>query len=287
MKRLAIALALAASTTAYAHGNFNISGDRCSADNFHWDGERAYVEKQIIEPGALRSLKASVTHAPISVTGGSTNGYVIEACKAAARAEDLSAIRVTLTGGELRAEGPDHSRWFVSYQIRVPNGGSIDVSAENGPVSIKDLNGTIVARAANGPLALSNVSGSVDATTTNGPISVKGGSGDMKVRATNGPLSVTLDGGSWRNGSLDASTQNGPLSLRLPRNYGSGVVVESNGRGPLSCKAEGCERFQPNRDSDDYRRGRWDDEPRRIELGRGPEVVRLSTVNGPITIKDE
>lgn len=285
MKRLALALALTVSATAYAE-TFNISGDRCSSENFQWDGQRAYVEKQVIEPGALRSLKASVTHAPLSVTGGSSRGYVIEACKAAARAEDLSAIRVTLDGNELRADGPENRRWFVSYQIRVPDGGSIDVSADNGPISIKDLNGTIVARASNGPLSLSNLSGSVDAATTNGPISLRGGSGDMKLKATNGPLSVTLDGDSWRNGTLDASTQNGPLSLRLPRNYGSGVVIESNGRGPVSCRAEGCERFEVRRNDDGHRHG-WDSEPRRIELGSGAEAVRLSTVNGPITIKDE
>lgn len=289
MKSLAIALALTLSATAYAHESFHINGDRCSADNFRWDDERAHVEKQVIEAGSLRSLRAAVSHAPISVTGGSSNGYVIEVCKAAADPADLRAIRVTLDGNELRAVGPDNNRrWLVSYQIRMPNGGSIDVQADNGPISIKDVNGTIVARAANGPLALNNTSGSVDATTTNGPISVRGGSGEMKVRATNGPLSVTLDGDSWRNGSLDASTRNGPLTLRLPRNYNSGVVVESNGRGPVSCRAEGCEQFRASRDDDDDHRGRhWDNEPRRIELGRGAEAVRLSTVNGPITIKDE
>lgn len=288
MKRLAIALALATSTTAFAHGSFTVNGDRCSADNFQWDGERAYVEKQVIEAGAVRSLRTRVSHAPVTVTGGSANGYVIEACKAAARQEDLAAIRVTFDGEELRAEGPENRRWFVGYQIQVPDGGSIDVSAENGPISIKDLRGTVVARASNGPLALSNLSGSVDATTTNGPISLRGGSGNVKIQATNGPISVSLDGDSWRNGSLEASTQNGPLSLKLPRNYGSGVVVESNGRGPVSCRAEGCERFEVRRDEDDhYGRRSWNNEPRRIELGSGAEAVRLSTVNGPITIKDE
>lgn len=286
MKRLAIALALTVSATASAH-DFSINGDRCTSSNFRWDGENAHVEKQVIEAGSLRSLRAAVRHAPIAVTGGSSNGYVIEVCKAAADPADLRAIRVTLDGNELRADGPDGSRWMVSYQIRMPNGGSIDVQADNGPISIKDVNGTVVARASNGPLALSNTSGSVEATTTNGPISVRGGSGDVKLRATNGPLAVTLEGDSWRNGSLEASTQNGPLSLRLPRNYSSGVVVESNGRGPVSCRAEGCEQFRARRDDDDFGGHYRDHEPRRIELGSGAEAVRLSTVNGPITIKDE
>ena len=117
----------------------------------------------------------------------------------------------------------------------------------------------------------------VDAETSNGPISISGGSGTLKARAANGPLTVNLDGGSW-NGTLDASTKNGPLSVKLPKGYASGVVVESNGRGPIACKADGCDRGWRSSD---------DGEPRRLELGTGPVNVRLSTVNGPVTVKDE
>ncbi|HEX8253895.1 MAG TPA: hypothetical protein VF846_12135 [Thermoanaerobaculia bacterium] len=286
MRSLGIVLALVIGTTASAHGTFTTNGDNCTASNFQWDGEPAHVERQVIEAGALRSFKTSVEHAPLSIVGGNGGGYTIEACKAAERREDLAAIQVTLQGGELRATGPEGRRWFVFYKVRVPDGANIDVETKNGPLSIRDVNGTVEARAANGPLSLSNVSGNVQANTTNGPISLKGGSGTMVVRATNGPLSVNLDGNSWRGGTLDASTQNGPLSLRMPRNYGSGVVVESNGRGPVSCRAEGCERYRAAERDDDHPR-HWSDEPRRFELGSGAEAVRLSTVNGPITIKDE
>ena len=141
-----------------------------------------------------------------------------------------------------------------------------------------------MARTKNGPLSLRNLSGNIDATTNNGPISIDGGSGTMKAQATNGPLSVSLDGTSW-NGELDASTKNGPVTLKLPRGYSSGVVIETSGRGPVSCRAEGCARFEALRSDDDHRR--WNDEPRRIELGSGPTHVRLSTVNGPVTVRDE
>lgn len=287
MRRLGIALILIlTATAAFAQGSFMVRGDDCSSRNFRWDGEEGFVERETIDAGSLRSFKAKVSHAPISVVGGNAGGYSVEVCKAAARPEDLDAIRVTLDGGELRATGPENRRWSVHYKVRVPDGADVDIEATNGPISFTDVNGTVVTRASNGPLSLRNVSGNVDATTTNGPISVRGGSGSVKVQATNGPLSVDLDGSSWRNGSLDASTRNGPLSLTIPRNYESGVVVESNGRGPLTCRAEGCHRYRSATDEDGRRR-HWDNEPRRIELGSGPEAVRLSTVNGPITIKDE
>jgi len=284
MRRYALALALILPISALAHdhrGSLTVRGERCTPDNFFFDDEPAFVAKETIDAGAARSLKASVDHAPLTVTGDSRGGYSIDVCKAARRAEDLAAIRVTFENGELRASGPSHRRWQVLYHIHAPKGADLDVEAENGPLAIRDIDGKLNVRTSNGPLSLDNVSGDVDAATTNGPISVSGGSGSVKVRASNGPLSVHLEGGAWTGGVLDASTKNGPLSLRIPRGYGSGVRVESHGRGPVSCRAEGCERKTRSWSDDE------EDEPRIIQLGRGAEAIRLSTVNGPITIRDE
>lgn len=284
MKRLAMVMALMmVATGAFAHG-LSVHGEDCSARNFHFDGASAFVAKETIDGGGARSLRAAVSHAPLSVVGDRTTGYSIEVCKAAKNAEDLSAIRVTFEAGELRADGPSgrNHDWTVIYRIHAPRGADLDLRTENGPLSIRDVEGKVVAQTQNGPLSLVNVSGDVDASAANGPIHVDGGSGTMKVRASNGPLTVDLDGASWSGGTLDASTKNGPLSLRIPRGYGSGVVVEAHGRGPVSCRAEGCERARRTwRDED------WDDTPRMIELGAGAKNVRLSTVNGPVTIKDE
>ena len=280
MRHLALALTLTlTATTALAHDDFRNSAEECSGRNVRFGNEASFVKKEVIEPGNLRSLKVSVTNAPVSVQGGGA-GYTITVCKAAELQSDLDAIRVTLDGNELKATGPDHRRWMVMYHLRVPRGADLDLTAKNGPLSIRDVDGTIAARSHNGPLSLRNVNGNVEAETQNGPISISGSSGNMKVTASNGPLSVDLDGASW-NGTLDASTKNGPLSVKLPRDYASGVVVETTGRGPINCRAEGCERFW--REDDDHRSR----EPRRIELGSGPVNVRLSTVNGPVTVKDE
>ncbi|MDP9191564.1 MAG: hypothetical protein M3P06_07660 [Acidobacteriota bacterium] len=288
MRRLVIALALVIIPAAgsAAHENFSINGDDCTARNFHWNDSPAFVTKQTIDGRGLRAIKANVTQAPVSVIGDSTSGYWIDVCKAAARAEDLNAIRVTLDGDELRATGPDNRSWTVMYKIHVPRNADVQIEAKNGPLSFRNVDGTIVARSHNGPLSLRNVSGNVDATTKNGPISVHGGSGTLKVEASNGPLSVHLDGNSWL-GTLDASTKNGPLSVKIPRGYNSGVVVEASGRGPFSCRAEGCERWRAARSADDDDNAWHSERPRRIELGNGQANVHLSTVNGPVTIKEE
>ncbi len=282
MRRFAIALSLAlAATAAFAHDDYDhrSSAEECSERSIRFGDERTYVKKEIIEASSLRSIKAAVTNAPISFEGGNAAGYTITVCKAATMQADLDAIRVTLRGNELHAEGPDEGRgrrWSVMYHVRAPRGADIDVEAQNGPVSIRDLDGKVVARAQNGPLSLKNVDGDVDAATSNGPISISGGSGTMKVKASNGPLSVKLAGAAW-NGTLDASTKNGPLTVKVPRNFGSSVVVESRGRGPISCKAADCDRGWRSND---------DGEPRRIELGSGPANVHLSTVNGPVTVRE-
>lgn len=282
MRRLGLTLALTLlATGAYAHGFNNIDGDRCNERTFHIDGRRAQVEEESIDAPSLRTI--AVKNAPVKVEGGNARGYTITVCKGALDPADLAAIKVSVEGGKLVTRGPDHDNWAVTYRIDAPDGAVLDIESRNGPLGLRDLDGTFTIRQQNGPLALHDVGGTVDAETTNGPVSISGGSGNMKVRASNGPVSVNLEGGSWEGGTLDASTQNGPLSVKVPRSFNSGVLVESDGRGPVSCRAQACEGQERAR-----RRGGWsdDDTPRRFEFGRGPQTVKLSTVNGPLTIKD-
>ena len=286
MRRLLLALAsllVAGAALAgdhYRHSYSNIGdADECDGRHFRFSDRRAYVAEETIEAGNLASLKVSTENAPVKVVGGNRGGYTILVCKAAEFAEDLDKIHVSVSGGELRADGPSSNHdWIVAYRILAPDRANLDVETRNGPICFRDLKGTVNASVTNGPVSLENVDGEVDVTAKNGPISVDGVSGNIKVRASNGPLSVRLDGNSF-NGTLDASTRNGPLSVKVPRGYNTGVIVETNGRGPISCHAEGCGRARSDS---------WDDDdtPRRIELGNGPENVHISTVNGPVTIRE-
>lgn len=286
MRRLFVATALVLVSAAAFAGDrtftFGDDGDECGRNQFRFNGRRAFVSEETIEAGNLRSLSVKTENAPLSVRGGNSRGYTIVACKAAEFEEDLGRIRVSVDGGELRATGPSENDWSVHFRVLAPNGGEVHIDAKNGPVSVRDIDATIVARLANGPLSLNDATGNIDVETKNGPISIDGGGGTVKIKASNGPLSVKLEGASF-NGSLDASTRNGPLSVKVPANYASGVTVEAKGRGPISCRAAGCAEFRRSQfdDDDDY-----DDRPRVIELGSGPTNVRLSTVNGPVTIRE-
>jgi hypothetical protein len=63
----------------------------------------------------------------------------------------------------------------------------------------------------------------------------------------------------------------------VPNGYQSGFVVESRNYATISCQASIC----------DNARKTWDDNNRRIEYGAAPAMIRLSTVNGPVSVRDE
>jgi hypothetical protein len=288
MRRFTLALALTlVATGAFAHGrNININTDDerfddCSSDRITFDGERAAIQREELPASGLRSLKVRSESGPVSIRGGSA--WSIVACKAAENEAQLREIDVRLSGDELSSSGPRSDRdWVVVYYITAPRGADLTVDASNGPVSLRDVDGTLTLRTKNGPLSLRNLSGRIDAEAANGPVSITGGSGEMKVRGANGPLTVKLAGTGF-DGTLDASTKNGPLSVRIPRNYRSGVLVEALGHGPISCRADACrDAYAKMRSDDDHD---WND-PRTFEFGSGRQVVRLATTNGPLTIRE-
>lgn len=289
MRRTLVTLfVLTASTTLFAgrHGNHGMSVSIDDLDGNITDCSRLRVTindrpalraEEMVAVGSPRSLTVrAAENGGIHVVGSSSGGYEVRACKAAAFEEDLNQIRVRVSGNEVSAEGPDAGRWVLYFLVSAPRGASLDLRSYNGGISLQDVNGTVTASAENGPISVKGSSGTMNIETTNGPISLDGGSGSAKLRATNGPVTVKLRGAYW-DGSLDARTENGPVALRIPAGFRSGVVVESEGHGPVSCRADAC------RDA----KRTWDDEDsRKIELGSGATVVRLSTVNGPVSVRD-
>ena len=243
---------------------------RCDQIEVYYDGDRVPMIEEDVPASGLRSLRInSSRNGGVRVTGWDQSSYSVKACKA-------GNARVSSRGDEISAEIPEGDDAIVYFIVRAPRNGSLDLQALNGELGVHDFTGTLSARTTNGPISLSSVNGTITAEAHNGPITFKGGSGVVKLDATNGPITVKLDGDAWLGGSLDAHSHNGPLSLRVPNDYRSGVIVESDGHGPVSCRAEACGRA----------RRTWDDDtPRRIELGSGPAVVRLSTVNGPVSVR--
>ena len=216
----------------------------------------------------------------VRIQRGSGAGYSITACIAAgsevrADAQRLvDAARIEISGNRVRVSGLSNVRHSnVHLIVEAPSGAQIDAKTGNGPISIRDVDGSITARATNGPIGLVNVTGAVRAVAANGPISVSGSGGNIDVETQNGPISVDLMGTQWA-GELHGRAQNGPLTLRVADDFTSGVEVSSSSRSPWNCRIAAC-RSEANAQ---------DQGTRSLRLGTGSVVVKLSTVNGPVSL---
>ena len=260
----------------------------CSRHNMMFgDYEVARAEQFATVPvtGAALDIRPE-SNGGVQIERGTGATFGITACIGAGartRAEAQAAadgVRIVIEGSRVRVTGQGGSRpsiqsWSVQLIVTAPDGTSIDVETANGPIGVAGFSGTLTARASNGPISLNEVTGQVRARAQNGPISITGSRGEFDIETSNGPIDVRLSGRRW-DGHLTARASNGPLTLRVPAGYQSGVEITSSNHSPWSCRAAAC--GSGNRD--------WDDRTRSLRLGADPVVVRLSTVNGPVTVSE-
>ena len=295
MRRASISLLLSSllvctiSSHASSHGiSVNIEGDEpiTSCDQIRIfsssDREIARSEERLTVPQTASTVRVEAAHnGGIYVYGSDQQTFSVLNCKAAlsddsATAErKLQEIKASFDGGQLSVQGPEDGDWTSYLIIHAPRESSLALSSVNGPISVRDLSGKIEVHTTNGPFAIKGSSGEVSAQVTNGPISYSGNGGDVHLRAENGPISVRLAGTSWNGKGLEAEATNGPLSLKLPSNYGSGVLVQTRGYSPFHCS--GCEGARKD----------FDDSNKSVQFGSGEPIIRMSTVNGPVSIKSD
>jgi hypothetical protein len=286
-----LALVLTGARAASRHHSVSISGGHrqpaadCSDLRIRFDERDAVVrsEERTLTKAEAPTLEIRPhANGGVQIVGWEKDTYSVTACKAAsgsgADAERiLSQITMSTDKGRISTQGPGYDDdWTVYLLIRAPKFAVLDLETKNGPISLYGVDGKLTARAHNGPISLKNFSGDADITAVNGPISVEGSNGNVRVHTENGPISVALTGKTWSGTGLTADAKNGPLTLTVPGDYQSSFVVESRNYSPVSCKASIC----------DNARKTWDDENRRIEFGNAPATIRLSTVNGPVSVRD-
>jgi DUF4097 and DUF4098 domain-containing protein YvlB len=255
----------------------------CAGLHVHLNDRAAEMrseERTITRPEGPVRVDSEV-NGGVQVQGWDKDTYSVTACKAADASMNnveqiFSQIRLSVENGRVSVSGPsERDNWTVFLLVRAPKSANLELRANNGPLSIYDLDGKLVARAINGPISLQGFSGDADISAENGPIDLTGNSGKLRLHTKNGPISVSLSGDAWKGSGLEVDAQNGPLTLRVPKNYQSSLLVESEGHSPMNCQASFC--------NDAHKT--WDEDHRRIEFGNAPAVIHLSTVNGPISVK--
>jgi hypothetical protein len=249
--------------------------ERCDQLEISFDHRPALRDEETVQvPLGNDGLEVRLTgQGGIALREGSGSQHDIMLCKAVPDdpGADLTAIRAVATGPTVEVKGPANGRWVGYLLIRSPRGSRVGLSARNGPIRAESFNGQLTIATTNGPIALRQISGTVTARAQNGPISLEGESGNISLETQNGPISVRLAGTEWEAGGLVAKAENGPLSVELPAQYRSGVEIQSSGHAPWSCRRECGARDESGE--------------RRAHLGDGPTHVRLSTVNGPVSVR--
>jgi DUF4097 and DUF4098 domain-containing protein YvlB len=263
-------------------------GDACDDHfNVRFDDQDVFTaeESRTLAPAEFsRGLDVHAAHnGGVLVRGWDKNEVLVKACKAVAASSDaeakglLSELKLVINGNQINAVGPDSrddQRWVIHFLINVPRNIKLAMDAHNGPLSIRDVNGTLSATTVNGPVSIHRCTGDITAEATNGPVNVTRSSGNIRVRTQNGPLDIELSGTEWSGSGLEASAQNGPIKLRIPPNYKSGVEVSSRGYSPFHCADDACSSARKD----------WDDRNKSVHLGGQNTMVRMSTVNGPVSI---
>jgi hypothetical protein len=241
------------------------------------DAEAVRAEERVVIPYAAGRALAieAARNSGVRVRGADRSDFEVRLCKASPSADGLSEIALVRGDGTIGVRGPRGEDWVGYLLVEAPRGAALELSAENGPIGLDGLTGRVVARTHNGPISVEDSAGTLDLAAQNGPIDFQGEAGSSRLRTQNGPIGVELTGTSWNGAGLDARAVNGPLSVSIPAGYRSGTVVESKGRSPFQCRGSAC----------DGARRTWDDDNRRIELGEGPTLVRVSTENGPVAVR--
>ena len=143
----------------------------------------------------------------------------------------------------------------VDYQVRLPAGVSITAATVNGDVVLRGLER---------PATVSTVNGSIDLD----------GAGARRIETVNGRIVARLNRSDW-TGDLTVTTVNGSISLTLPEHFDADISGETvNGRIDV---AELPIRVH----------GKWGMKSFAGQLGRGDRRLRLTTVSGSITLRQQ
>jgi hypothetical protein len=257
--------------------------ENCSDLHIRFEHREAVIrsEERTITKAEAPTLRVNAeSNGGLQVQGWDQNAYAVTLCKAAEAGSDaesvLAQIKLTFSNGELSVSGPaSHDHWTAHLLIKAPSAAAMELHVNNGPMGLYHVEGNLKVRAVNGPITVRGCKGELDLSAENGPVSLEENSGKQSVRTQNGPITIDLEGKNWSGAGLEAHATNGPVTLRVPSGYQSGVVLESDGNGPFSCHASVC----------DEGRKTWDEEHKRVEFGSGPTVIRVSTVNGPVSVR--
>lgn len=218
----------------------------------------------------------------IRVEPGTGNQVEVRAVKRAHRRGNVEDVKITVAqrsnGGDVvicalwndrtrcdedgYSTSSDRSWWdrrdddrgdvSVEFTVRLPKGVRITASTVNGGLDIDGVDSEVVARTVNGSITARSNGGPVSAKTTNGSLTIRTGQlGNERLEYSTVNGQITLEMPSGTNADIELHTVNGSISTDFP------LTIE----------------------------GRFNNRSVRGSVGKGGPLVRLSTVNGSISLR--
>jgi hypothetical protein len=149
--------------------------------------------------------------------------------------------------------GKGHNDVAVRFLVRLPDGVKLDVST---------VNGGVTATGVAAPLALETVNGQVEVATARGPLT---------AHTVNGNIDATLSGAAT-TAAVELRTVNGSISAAVPAVFDADLEAQTvNGRVHSELPLRVVGRINPRQ--------------LRATIGRGGTPVKITTVNGSVTIE--
>ena len=183
---------------------------------------------------------------------------IVATAAAEADARALASQVQVETAGTVQAAGPRPQRgqsWYASFKLDVPRAQALRLQADNGGLHVSNLEGDLELHSINGGLHLDQVGGHVQGETVNGGVHLE------------------LAGSEWRGEGLDLSTTNGGVHLEIPEDYNARLEASTVNGGVHSelTSARPAKRHGGRIAAD---------------LGRGGQLIRLTTTNGGLHIAE-
>jgi len=125
-------------------------------------------------------------------------------------------VKSTRAGGFHINFGTFNARLIVS----VPAKARIDASTGDGRVTVRDVEGDLVAHTGDGSIHLEHVNGGVDASSGDGNIIVDGQIRQLRARSGDGRVRVQASG-SAPTGDWSLATGDGSVILEVPAGFGA------------------------------------------------------------------
>ena len=234
----------------------------CSQQHGWSNGNKVSVSDLRESRMSTNDVKVDSKNGRITVIGENRSDVLVKACvrawaKSKAKAQSVvDSIRVN-TSGTITADMPRKSNTSVSYEIRVPNSSDLDLSADNGRITIKDVNGKVKFDTSNGRITLYDVSGDVDGRTDNGRVTVR------------------FSDSNYRGSGMNVETGNGRISLYMPQNFSANVEA-GTGNGKFSSDFREL--------SISGKKRKYGSNKVKASLNGGGSPVRIITGNGRVSI---